>query len=304
MWSTPGHTQFRGKRYCPHAPGQIPKDDWLALRRKEAGIAPGPCNVPRNSLWRKKTRGEPRKYSCRKCGETINTGTSTGHIKWSGSIYCPNIPGQISAKEWIDERRKKDKDEHEEEEEDDEEEEDEEEENDEDNEDDDKEEEDEDDEEEEEEDDDEEEEEDEDDEEEEEDDEDNEDDDEGEEEEEDNDDDEEEDEEEDDDEEEDNDNDEEEDEEEDDDEEEDNDDNEEEDEEEDDDEEEDEDEEEEEERPRKVYTCRVCNQPMKGTGHTHFKGIRYCPNAPQQIPLDEWLTHRHIEEKFFNSGPQ
>lgn len=208
LWSTPGHTQFRGKRYCPHAPGQIPKDEWLGLRRKEAGIAPGPCNVPRNSLWRKKTRGEPRKYTCRKCGETINTGTSTGHMKWSGSIYCPNIPGQISAKEWIDERKKKDKDEHEGEEEDDDDEEEEEEE---------------------------------------EDDEDNEDDDEREEKEEEDDDDEEDDEE---------------------------------DEEEDDDEEEDEDEEEE-ERPRKVYTCRVCNQPMKGTGHTHFRGIRYCPNAPQ-----------------------
>ncbi len=32
----PGHTQFRGKRYCPSQDGQIPKEEWLALRRAEA----------------------------------------------------------------------------------------------------------------------------------------------------------------------------------------------------------------------------------------------------------------------------
>ena len=62
--------------------------------------------------------------------------------------------------------------------------------------------------------------------------------------------------------------------------------------------------EEEEEKQRKVYTCRVCNRPMRDTGHTHFRGIRYCPNAPNQIPLDEWLTYRRIEQKIFESGPQ
>ena len=107
LWSTLGHTQFWGKWYCSHAPGQIPKDEWLALRRKEAGITPAPSNIPRNSLWRKKQRGEPRKYTCRQCGERMNTAmSSTGHIRWGGRIYCPNIPGQISAEEWVDQRRR------------------------------------------------------------------------------------------------------------------------------------------------------------------------------------------------------
>ena len=29
----------------------------------------------------------------------------TGHIGWGGRIYCPNTPGQISAEEWVDQRR-------------------------------------------------------------------------------------------------------------------------------------------------------------------------------------------------------
>ena len=63
--------------------------------------------------------------------------------------------------------------------------------------------------------------------------------------------------------------------------------------------EEEEEEKEEEKKQRKVYTCRICNMPMRDTGHTHFRGIRYCPNAPDQIPLDEWLIHRHIEQNIF-----
>ena len=31
-----GHTRFQGHRYCPYSPGQIPKDEWLALKREEA----------------------------------------------------------------------------------------------------------------------------------------------------------------------------------------------------------------------------------------------------------------------------
>ena len=31
----PRHSQFYGKRYCPNAPGQIPKEEWLAQRRAE-----------------------------------------------------------------------------------------------------------------------------------------------------------------------------------------------------------------------------------------------------------------------------
>ena len=34
--SSEGHTQLCGKRYCPHAPGQIPRDEWLALTKEEA----------------------------------------------------------------------------------------------------------------------------------------------------------------------------------------------------------------------------------------------------------------------------
>ena len=30
-----GHSQFYGKRYCPNALGQVPKEEWLAQRRAE-----------------------------------------------------------------------------------------------------------------------------------------------------------------------------------------------------------------------------------------------------------------------------
>ena len=33
--SSTGHSQFYGKRYCPNAPGQVPKKEWLAQRRAE-----------------------------------------------------------------------------------------------------------------------------------------------------------------------------------------------------------------------------------------------------------------------------
>lgn len=49
--------------------------------------------------------------------------------------------------------------------------------------------------------------------------------------------------------------------------------------------------------PRKVYACRVCNQPMATEGHTQYKGRRYCPNAPGQIPKEEWLAQRKAEDK-------
>lgn len=34
--ASPGHTQFRGQRYCPEQPGQMSKEEWLMLRRIEA----------------------------------------------------------------------------------------------------------------------------------------------------------------------------------------------------------------------------------------------------------------------------
>ncbi len=54
-------------------------------------------------------------------------------------------------------------------------------------------------------------------------------------------------------------------------------------------------------KARKVYTCTLCKKLMRGSGHTHFKGIRYCPNVPSQVSLEEWLTQRHIELETFNS---
>ena len=31
-----GHTQFRGQRYCPLAPGQISQGEWLQKKKDEA----------------------------------------------------------------------------------------------------------------------------------------------------------------------------------------------------------------------------------------------------------------------------
>ena len=27
------HTQYKGKRYCPKVPGQLPKKEWLSLQK-------------------------------------------------------------------------------------------------------------------------------------------------------------------------------------------------------------------------------------------------------------------------------
>ena len=41
---------------------------------------------------------------------------------------------------------------------------------------------------------------------------------------------------------------------------------------------------------RKVYSCRVCQQPMTSAGHTQFPGQWYCPNAPDKSPTRSgWL---------------
>uniref|UniRef100_UPI00358E8398 uncharacterized protein n=1 Tax=Myxine glutinosa TaxID=7769 RepID=UPI00358E8398 len=39
--TAPGHTQFRGQRYCPHAQGQISKEQWLAERKAASARARG-----------------------------------------------------------------------------------------------------------------------------------------------------------------------------------------------------------------------------------------------------------------------
>ena len=48
---------------------------------------------------------------------------------------------------------------------------------------------------------------------------------------------------------------------------------------------------------RKQYSCRVCGNPMSGHGHTQFQGQRYCPQAPNQIAIEEWLAVKREEAK-------
>ncbi|PIK44872.1 hypothetical protein BSL78_18257 [Apostichopus japonicus] len=47
--------------------------------------------------------------------------------------------------------------------------------------------------------------------------------------------------------------------------------------------------------PRKEYSCRVCGKGMSSTGHTQFRGKRYCPDAPGQVSKDEWLAKQRAE---------
>ena len=47
-------------------------------------------------------------------------------------------------------------------------------------------------------------------------------------------------------------------------------------------------------KEREVSRCSKCNELLKGHG-THFRGQRYCPNVPGQIPLEEWLTQKQME---------
>lgn len=61
--------------------------------------------------------------------------------------------------------------------------------------------------------------------------------------------------------------------------------------------------------PRKTYTCRTCGKNMTGmfstkylntftiagSGHTQYKGQRYCPSAAGQIPKEEWLKNKREE---------
>ena len=46
-------------------------------------------------------------------------------------------------------------------------------------------------------------------------------------------------------------------------------------------------------KPRKVYPYRICGQAMsKQTGHTQFKGKRYCPVESGQVSQEEWLVQQ------------
>ena len=55
------------------------------------------------------------------------------------------------------------------------------------------------------------------------------------------------------------------------------------------------------EKKRKEYTCGICKEPTKNTGHTHYRGVKYCPNKPGQLPFEEWLTQCHTEYEAFCS---
>ena len=54
---------------------------------------------------------------------------------------------------------------------------------------------------------------------------------------------------------------------------------------------------------RNIYTCKVCSQPMTTEGHTQFRGQRYCPHAPGQIPQDEWLKRKEEAARKKQQGP-
>ena len=47
---------------------------------------------------------------------------------------------------------------------------------------------------------------------------------------------------------------------------------------------------------RRKYTCTICGEPMACTGHSQFYGKRYCPNAPGQVPKEQWLAERRAEK--------
>lgn len=47
---------------------------------------------------------------------------------------------------------------------------------------------------------------------------------------------------------------------------------------------------------RRKYMCTICGEPMVSTGHSQFYGKRYCPNAPGQVPKEEWLAQRRAEK--------
>ena len=73
---------------------------------------------------------------------------------------------------------------------------------------------------------------------------------------------------------------------------------------------------------RKGYTCRVCGQPMNksrlinyysllcthtlydftATGHTQFKGQRYCPSN-SSLSQEEWLAERRAEAATTSTAP-
>jgi hypothetical protein len=43
---------------------------------------------------------------------------------------------------------------------------------------------------------------------------------------------------------------------------------------------------------KKAYSCWVCGKPITSQGHTQFRGQQYCPDAPGQLPKEEWLQRR------------
>lgn len=67
-------------------------------------------------------------------------------------------------------------------------------------------------------------------------------------------------------------------------------------------------------KPRKEYSCRVCGDKLNNsecatcslvhsiltklysaTGHIQYRGKKYCPKAPGQVPREEWLQQQKAE---------
>ena len=47
---------------------------------------------------------------------------------------------------------------------------------------------------------------------------------------------------------------------------------------------------------RQAYTCKKCHKPQtKETGHSQYYGEGYCPNEHGQIPREEWLKSKAVE---------
>ena len=48
---------------------------------------------------------------------------------------------------------------------------------------------------------------------------------------------------------------------------------------------------------RKQNSCQICGRVMTSPGHTQYCGQRNCPDAPGQIPREEWLEQKKAEAK-------
>jgi len=55
----------------------------------------------------------------------------------------------------------------------------------------------------------------------------------------------------------------------------------------------------------KIYRCcRTCGQAMTSTGHTQFRGQRYCPYVTGDTSRNEWLQAKKQEVAVKKAGGQ